>query len=185
MSDASIGSVGPRLLNDDGSVYPSARNIPSVSTGVGHALFKTVWPNNPWSRAYKNGADDAVRRNAGWLSGAAVMVSAAAWDSVAGFDEDYFLNFEDIDLGYRLGLAGFKNVYVPGASVVHSGAHSTRKHAEMAERAMHVSAVRFMRKRYAGFWNSPVRWAVVLGLKVRGGLLVRQIRKRAPAKETD
>lgn len=172
-----IGAVGPALINEDGSVYPSARNIPAVSTGIGHALFGKVWPSNPWSRAYKNAADHSKERDAGWLSGAAVMVKASVWDAIGGFDEDYFLNFEDIDLGYRIGLAGYRNVYAPSLRVAHSGAHSTEKHAEVAERAMHESAVRFMRKRYSGFFASPIRWMSVVGLRIRGGLKVAAIRR--------
>lgn len=177
MSSELIGSVGPALLNEDGSVYPSARNIPSISTGVGHALFGRVWPANPWSKAYKNALDNSQEREAGWLSGAAVMVRGSVWQDISGFDEDYFLNFEDIDLGYRIGLAGYHNVYVPAKRVRHTGAHSTDKHAELAERAMHDSAVRFMRKRYAGFFASPIRWFSVLGLRVRGALKVAALRR--------
>lgn len=172
-----IGSVGPALLTEDGSVYPSARNVPSISTGVGHALFGKVWPANPWSQAYKNTVDSSREREAGWLSGAAVMVKSSVWQEIGGFDEDYFLNFEDIDLGYRIGLAGYLNVYVPAVRVRHTGAHSTDKHAELAERAMHDSAVRFMRKRYAGFLASPIRWLSVLGLRVRGALKVAALRR--------
>lgn len=175
--EPSIGSVGPKLLNDDGTVYPSAREIPSVGNGIGHGIFGAVWPNNPWTRRYKSSAGYDSVRDAGWLSGAAVMVKTSVWDAIAGFDETYFLNFEDIDLGFRIGKAGYRNVFVPTTSVVHVGGHSLKKNAEAAERAMHESAVRFMRKRYAGFWNTPIRWAVILGLRVRGALTLRSIRR--------
>ena len=177
MQDQLTGSVGPALLNEDGSVYPSARNIPSISTGVGHALFGKVWPANPWSKAYKNALNNSREREAGWLSGAAVMVKSSVWQDIGGFDEDYFLNFEDIDLGYRIGLAGYRNVYVPSVRVKHSGAHSTDKHEVVAERAMHDGAIRFMRKRYSGFIASPIRWLSVLGLRVRGALKVAALRR--------
>jgi N-acetylglucosaminyl-diphospho-decaprenol L-rhamnosyltransferase len=176
-SSPSIGAVGPALLNEDVSIYPSARAIPSVATGIGHGLFVSIWPNNPWTRAYKSTAKNDEQRDAGWLSGAAVMVKASIWDELGGFDEGYFLNFEDIDLGFRIGQAGYTNVYVPTTRVVHSGGHSLKKHAEASERAMHESAQRFMRKRYAGVLNSPIRWAVLLGLRIRGALTLRSIRK--------
>lgn len=168
--DARAGSIGPRTLNEDGSTYPSARNIPSVGTGVGHALFGRVWPSNPWSRAYKNASDYDERRVAGWLSGAAVMVKGSVNDEIGGWDEGYFLHFEDIDLGYRIGLAGYANVFEPAVKVVHSGGHSLKKHSAMAERAMTASAIRFMKKRYSGALRAPLRWAIVAGLRVRGAL---------------
>ncbi len=171
--DARAGSIGPRTLNEDGSTYPSARNIPSVGTGVGHALFGRVWPSNPWSRAYKNASDYDERRVAGWLSGAAVMVKGSVNDEIGGWDEGYFLHFEDIDLGYRIGLAGYANVFEPAVTVVHSGGHSLKKHSAMAERAMTASAIRFMKKRYSGVLRAPLRWAIVAGLRVRGALKTR------------
>ncbi len=171
--DPVAGSIGPRTLDDDGAVYPSARDIPSVGTGVGHALFGRVWPGNPWSRAYKHAADYDRRRSAGWLSGAAVMVKSEVYDAVDGWDEAYFLHFEDIDLGYRIGLAGRANVFDPAVTVVHSGGHSLKKHSAMAERAMTESGIRFMSKRYSGVWRAPLRWAIVAGLHLRGALKAR------------
>ena len=172
LGDASAGSIGPRLLNEDGSTYPSARNIPSIGTGAGHALFGNVWRGNPWSRAYQNASDYEHRRAAGSLSGAAVMVKRPVYEQIGGWDEAYFMHFEDIDLGYRIGLAGYTNIYEPLVSVEHSGAHSTRKHAVVVERAMTQSAIRFMGKRYAGARNAPLRWATTLGLRLRGALKV-------------
>ncbi len=168
-----IGSIGPRQLREDGTVYPSARNIPSFGTGVGHAIFGRVWPRNPWSRAYTAAANYDSPRPAGSLSGAAVMVSAEAYREIGGWDEAYFLHFEDIDLGWRLGQAGYENRYEPAVSLIHTGAHSTRKHAAAVERAMTRSAIRFMRKRYPGFWQAPLRWVIVAGLRVRGWIKLR------------
>ena len=167
------GSVGPRLLNDDGTVYPSARAIPSIGTGVGHALFSKLWPRNPWTRAYQRSADYGKSRSAGSLSGAAVMVKESVYREIGGWDEAYFMHFEDIDLGWRIGNAGYENIYDPSVALQHSGAHSTKKHAALVERAMTNSAIRFMRKRYAGFWRAPLRWAITLGLQIRGWLKVR------------
>lgn len=172
------GSVGPRLLNENGTTYPSARNIPSIGTGIGHALFSKVWPSNPWTRKYQNASDYERRRSAGSLSGAAVMVKSSVFDLIGGWDEEYFMHFEDIDLGWRIGNAGYENIYEPTIAVEHSGAHSTKKHAVLVERAMTRSAIRFMRKRYAGFLNTPLRWGIILGLQLRGLIKVRAAQRR-------
>lgn len=179
LSSDSTGSVGPALLELDGSIYPSARPIPSISTGIGHAIFVKIWPSNPWTKKYKQSVGHDSERESGWLSGAAVMVKAKVWSEIGGFDEGYFLNFEDIDLGFRIGKAGYLNVYCPQTKVVHSGGHSLSKHEAVSEQAMHQSAVRFMRKRYAGFWNTPVRWAVVLGLKLRGAITLLALKRNS------
>lgn len=175
--DPALGSIGPRLLNEDGSTYPSARNIPSIGTGTGHALFSGIWPRNPWSRAYQNADNYETRRASGSLSGAAVMLKSSVFDIIGGWDEAYFMHFEDIDLGWRIGRAGYSNIYEPSVAVEHLGAHSTKKHAVVVEQAMTKSAVRFMSQRYSGWWNAPLRWAIISGIKFRGALRVRSIRR--------
>jgi N-acetylglucosaminyl-diphospho-decaprenol L-rhamnosyltransferase len=168
-SDPSIASVGPRILSSDGDVYPSARAVPSLRSGVGHALFANLWPNNPWTRGYRRetGAAELSRRDAGWLSGACLMVRRSVFDALRGFDDSYFMYFEDVDLGYRIGKLGFRNVYEPSASVVHTGAHSTRTESARMIQAHHDSAQKFLFKKYPGPLLWPVRATLQAGLAVR------------------
>ncbi|TFD44224.1 glycosyltransferase family 2 protein [Cryobacterium sp. TMT2-10] len=172
--DARVGSVGPRVLNSDGSTYPSGRELPSLRTGIGHALFARTWPNNPWTRAYRDdGEGGETRRTVGWLSGSCLLVRRTAFEELSGFDEGFFMYFEDVDLGYRLGKAGWKNVYTPEASVVHTGAHSTSTESGKMVRAHHDSAYRYLEKKYSAPYLAPVRWALKLGLAVRARVLAR------------
>jgi N-acetylglucosaminyl-diphospho-decaprenol L-rhamnosyltransferase len=175
--DPRVGSVGPRVLNADGSTYPSGRQLPSLRTGVGHALFARIWPDNPWTRAYRAGNDGGdTRRSVGWLSGSCLLVRRTAFQEVNGFDEGFFMYFEDVDLGYRLGKAGWKNVYTPSATVVHTGAHSTSTESTKMLRAHHDSAYRYLEKKYSGPLFAPVRWILKAGLSMRVWFLARSQR---------
>jgi N-acetylglucosaminyl-diphospho-decaprenol L-rhamnosyltransferase len=178
-ADPGIGAVGPAILTPEGDVYPSARKVPSLRTGIGHALFANIWIGNPWTRAYRE-ESRPERRDAGWLSGACVLVRRSAFEQLGGFDDRYFMYFEDVDLGYRLGRAGYRNVYEPAAVVEHSGAHSTATDAESARMiaAHHRSARRFVRRKYAGWWLWPVRVALDTGLMVRSAILGRRAASR-------
>jgi N-acetylglucosaminyl-diphospho-decaprenol L-rhamnosyltransferase len=170
-----VGAVGPAILNDDGSVYPSARSVPSLRTGVGHALFANIWIGNPWTRAYRRDTEtDPVARDAGWLSGACVLVRRSAFAEVGGFDDAYFMYFEDVDLGYRLGKAGYLNRYEPAAAVSHSGAHSTTGESARMIAAHHESARRFLNRKYAGWYLWPIRVTLTIGLSVRSAVLRRR-----------
>jgi len=175
-SDVTIAAVGPRILSSDGEVYPSARAIPSLRSGVGHALFANVWPANPWTRRYHRESTTVVRRDAGWLSGAFLMVRRSVLDQLHGFDESFFMYFEDVDLGYRIGRLGLRSVYVPSASVVHTGAHSTHTESSRMIRAHHDSAKRFLFKKYRGPFLWPVRVALALGLEARARIAERHTR---------
>lgn len=163
-----IGAVGPAIVEPDGTVYPSARRVPSLRTGLGHALFANIWPSNPWTAAYHSDREGSAAHDTGWLSGACLLVRLDAYRAVGGFDERYFMYFEDVDLGYRLGRAGFRNVYEPAARVVHVGAHSTRSESDTMRRAHHTSAYRFLASKYRGWYLWPLRVALRVALGIRG-----------------
>jgi N-acetylglucosaminyl-diphospho-decaprenol L-rhamnosyltransferase len=166
-ADDRIAAVGPALINSDGTVYPSARAIPSVGHGIGHALFANVWPGNPWTRNYHRTASGAQPGPTGWLSGACLVVRREVFDEVGGFDESYFMYNEDVDLGYRISRSGYLNVYAPDAEALHAGAHSTAADPAPMISAHHRSARRFLAKRYPGIRYIPLRAIVGVGLRLR------------------
>jgi N-acetylglucosaminyl-diphospho-decaprenol L-rhamnosyltransferase len=136
--------------------------------GIGHALLSKTWVNNPWTNKYKQeNQSGIIQRNAGWLSGACLLVRRSAFEQINGFSRDYFMYFEDVDLGFRLGRHGFRNVYAPSAVVVHVGAHSTENEPAAMIAAHHESAERFLMNRYSGPWLAPLRLAIGIGLKTR------------------
>ena len=170
------GALGPVLLNTDGTVYPSARALPSLTQGLGHALFAHLWPGNPWTRAYQRRQEsaEAVEREAGWLSGACLLLRREAFESVGGFDPGYFMFFEDVDLGDRLGRAGWRNVYVPSARVTHVGGTSWRDRPARMITAHHASARRYLHRRYHRWFQWPLRVGISVGLALREAVELRR-----------
>ncbi len=176
-ADERIALVGPRIVDENNVVYPSARAIPSLRLGVGHALFANLWPTNPWSGAYHNDRSETLETRAtGWLSGAFFLARRSAFEELGGFDESYFMYFEDVDLGYRLGKAGWLCVYEPEARVVHTGAHSTSSDSGTMAREHHISARKFLSRKYSGWTLWPLRIALRAGLSLR--LAIVQSRSR-------
>ncbi len=167
------GMFGPLIREPSGEVYPSARLLPSIGRGLGHAVFGAVWKSNPWTRAYRQ-EQAPVERAAGWLSGSCFLMRREVFDAVGGFDERYFMYFEDVDLGERVGKAGFQNVYVPEAEVVHIGGHSTARSSDRMLREHHLSAYRYMADRHPGVLWAPFRVALRVGLGLRVRLLTRR-----------
>ena len=161
------GAFGPLIRERSGDVYPSARLVPSLGRGIGHAVFGLVWASNPWTRAYKQSSSSVAEREAGWLSGSCLLLRRAAFDSVDGFDPRYFMYFEDVDLGDRIGRAGWQNVYVPSAEVVHIQGHSTARASERMLAVHHESAYRYIADRHQGLKWAPVRAGVRAGLALR------------------
>ncbi|MBP2474597.1 N-acetylglucosaminyl-diphospho-decaprenol L-rhamnosyltransferase [Crossiella equi] len=170
------GSFGPLIREPGGEVYPSARLVPSLGRGLGHALLGKVWAGNPWTRAYRQEDRAVGERPAGWLSGSCLLLRREAFDAIGGFDPRYFMFFEDVDLGDRFGRAGWLNVYVPSAEVMHIGGVSTAKVKPKMLAAHHKSAYKFLADRNPGPWNAPLRAAIKLGLALRLKLETRGAR---------
>ncbi|MDT7568529.1 MAG: N-acetylglucosaminyl-diphospho-decaprenol L-rhamnosyltransferase [Pseudonocardiales bacterium] len=171
------GALGPLIRDPAGAVYPSARMLPSLGRGAGHAVFGTVWPANPWTQAYRQSEACVEERDAEWLSGSCLLLRRAAFDSVGGFDSRYFMYFEDVDLGERLTKAGWRNRYVPSAQVVHTGGHATTANSDISARMLaehHRSAYRYLADHYPGPGWAPVRLALRAGLGTRSALAVRK-----------
>lgn len=173
------GALGPRIREPDDSIYPSARSLPSIRTGIGHALFSGVWPSNPWTRRYqqRDVSTSDTPEAVGWLSGAFMLLRREAFESVSGFDPDFFMYFEDVDLGRRLAAAGWTNVFVPAAGVVHIGGESTARSADVMIRAHHESARLYVAKTHPGAVWAPVTAAIGLGLRARSWLAMRSGRR--------
>lgn len=174
------GALGPAVLNVDGTVYPSARELPSLKQGVGHALLARTWPGNPWTRAYqaRQESTGAGERTAGWLSGSCLLLRREAFASVGGFDEHFFMFFEDVDLGERLGRAGWSNVHVPAAVVTHVGGTSWRERPATMVRAHHRSAALYLSRRYDRWYHAPLRVAIRVGLALRQAVELRSSHRR-------
>lgn len=175
------GAFGPLIRDPDGTVYPSARQIPRIRFGIGHALLGTVWRSNPWTRAYQQAQTEVVERDAGWLSGACLLVRRAAFDAVGGFDDRYFMYMEDVDFGDRLAHAGWRNVYVPTARITHAKGHAAGRVPELMLPAHHESAYRFFADRHPGPRALPLRWAIKGGLAGRSRIAVLAARRRRGA----
>ncbi len=171
------GALGPLIRQPDETVYPSARLLPALGRGIGHALFGQVWPRNPWTTIYRQSDTALGERTAEWLSGSCLLLRRAAFESVGGFDSRYFMYLEDVDLGDRLVHAGWLNVYVPTAEVTHLGGHSTSRVSELMLAEHHRSMYRYLADRHPGPLRAPLRLALRAGLAGRSQLVRRSARR--------
>jgi N-acetylglucosaminyl-diphospho-decaprenol L-rhamnosyltransferase len=149
--EARLGAVGPQLRNPDGTVYPSARTMPSIPVAIGHALVSLWKPDNRFTARYRQlDADPAVPRLVDWVSGAAIWLRRTALDDVGGWDERYFMYLEDADLCWRLRRAGWDVAYEPSAVVDHEQGVITARRPYRMLLEHHRSAWRFATVRLTG-----------------------------------
>lgn len=165
------GAIGPLILNVDGTPYPSARRLPRLFMGTAHAVLANVWPRNPLTKAYKGQTDEEHVTE--WLSGACLLLRREAVADVKGFDPSYFMFFEDVDLGRRLGQHGWQSVFAPSAVVIHDQGRSWRDTPAPMLRAHHASAAQYLSSAYPRWWQAPLRGAIRGGLKARAAWQTR------------
>jgi N-acetylglucosaminyl-diphospho-decaprenol L-rhamnosyltransferase len=138
----SWGLVGPTILTEASTPYPSMRRFPSVVDAVGHATLGRVWPRNPFTRRYREqGA--APDGTADWVSGSCFLVRRGLFEQLGGFDERYFMFAEDMDLCWRAHRAGAEVGTAPDAVVTHAEGVSRRVAPYRMQVAHHRSALRF------------------------------------------
>ncbi len=88
-----------------------------------------------WRKGYGRiqNSQDLISREIFSPCAAAAMYRRSVLEKVGGFDEDYFCYVEDVDLGFRIRLAGYKAIYVPDAVVYHVGSATTgSQHSDFA-----------------------------------------------------
>ncbi len=136
------GIVGPTILTEAATPYPSMRRFPSVADAVGHATLGRVWPRNPFTRRYREqGA--AADGTADWVSGSCFIVRRTLFEQLGGFDERYFMFAEDMDLCWRARRAGVEVGTAADAVVTHAEGVSRRVAPYRMQVAHHRSALRF------------------------------------------
>ena len=169
------GIVGPRVLNEDGTVQASARRFPGFSTlFAGRSTWLTRrFPGN-WLSAWNLPAQEADAAVAvDWLAGSCLMMRRSVFDALHGFDESFFLYWEDADFCRRAAAHGWDRIYLPTASVRHRGGRSAASNPAPAIRAFHASAFRLYDK-HAGRLGRAISPIARLALWLRGEWFARK-----------
>ena len=169
------GATAVLLLNNDAIVMPDAlqelarRLHGSPTLGVITAkIFLTEQPNHLWAVGGRFTGRRVVEIGAGerdvgaydttsldFAYGCALLVRAEAFREIGGFDERFFLYYEDIDLCLRARAAGWEIAMAPAARVFHEGSKSTR--GEPAAKVYHHarSRVLFFSRHVRGMGRIP------------------------------
>jgi hypothetical protein len=156
LRDAIIGIAGPRLMNMDGTVQPSARRFPNLFALVVRALHLDYFFRKSSSLQEYLMVDTTINRVTAvdWLAGSVMMLRKTALDQVGLMDERFVMYFEDVDLCYRMWEGGWKVCLVPEARAYHAAISESRNNLISRAGLRHIaSAIKFFLK-YKGHTNA-------------------------------
>jgi GT2 family glycosyltransferase len=119
-----LGALAVKLIDGTGEFLPeSKRGIPTLKA----SLYKILGSSNTKGTYYANHIESNGIDEIDILVGAFMLMKTAVYKKVGGFDEDYFMYGEDIDLSYKLLKENLKNYYLGTTKVIHFKGESTRK----------------------------------------------------------
>ena len=123
-----VGLGGGELLTADGLRQVSARRFPSLVdeffklSGLASRFFK-----HPFFKRFMRGAaDPTLSCEVDWLTGAFVFIPSVLFKNLGGFDERFFMYFEEVDLCKRIRKAGLAIGYWPQVKCMHLGGASAK-----------------------------------------------------------
>lgn len=147
-----VAATGVRMVDGAGHfLQESKRGFPSPWVSFCKLSGLTgLFPRSKFFAAYYQGQlKEELNNPVEVLSGAFMMIQKKALDKTGGFDEQFFMYAEDIDLSYRLQKAGYQNVYLASVSIVHFKGESTKKNAVYVE-LFYKAMVQFVKKHFRG-----------------------------------
>jgi hypothetical protein len=172
------GLIGATLLNSDRTLQTSCiQTFPTILNQLLDAEWlRRRWPRSSlWGMAplYEPGSTGAIHEVEA-ISGACVMTKRSTFGRVGGFSEDYFMYVEDVDLSDRIRKAGYRNYFVPAATVVHHGGNSSQQAASTFAAVMTPEAIsRFLRKTRGRTYS--VAYRVMMSLAAIGRLALLRL----------
>jgi N-acetylglucosaminyl-diphospho-decaprenol L-rhamnosyltransferase len=148
------GIAGGSFEHLDGRLWPIAFRFPTICSELSHGLQMGIVSRllQRWTVARPM---TQLTQPTDWICGAAMMIRPAAFDRIGGFDENYFLYFEETDFCNRARQAGYSTWYVPESRVMHIMGQSTK-----------VTDEKITLQRFPAYWFESRRryFAVTFGV---------------------
>ena len=147
-----------------GQLVDSRGNIQKWSAGVETGIWD-IAKNNLGYPASRSVWESLHPRKADWVSGAALFIKREVFDILKGFDENFFLYFEDMDICLRARQKGYKILYNPVLKVKHWGG-SSFENRDRQKKEFYKSQDYYFRKhrgRFQEWLLKFLRWIILKG----------------------
>ncbi len=188
--DAKTGAIAPRLQFPDGRLQKTCRRFPTHMDVIYNVFgLSALYPESRRFNGWKMGDfDHQSAQKVEQPAGAALLVRGDLLKALNGFDENFPMFFNDVDLCKRIKDAGYTIWYLPDYVIQHLGGASVKQVKMKMTISSHVSFFRYFEKHFTRMYQQPLNFIVgiLLYLSLIPRLLILLIFKgqRTASRET-
>lgn len=168
-----MAALGVRMIDGSGKfLKESKRAFPGPLTSFYKLSgLSALFPKSRiFARYYLGNLSEKKSHEVDVLAGAFIMLPATLLKKVSGFDEDFFMYGEDIDLSFRIQQAGFSNYYFADTTIIHFKGESTRKESLNYVKLFYKAMSIFVDKHYKSSKGNVFNLLIKIGILLRGGI---------------
>lgn len=146
-ADASIGAIGINMLNANKEILPASGDFPSIRN-----MF---WMKKIQNNSLQSSRSATESYDVDWVTGSFMLIPHKVYAEINGFDEDYFLYVEDVDLCRRIANKNYRRVFMPQYNYIHFVGFSTAKNPLLV-RGYEI----YIGKHFSGFYKVLISFAL-------------------------
>ena len=160
--DEKIGVVAPQLQFPEGGLQKTCRRFPTHMDVIYNVFgLSSLFPNSPRFNGWKMGDfDHRTRQEVDQPAGAALLVRGELFRSLNGFDENFPMFFNDVDLCKRIKGEGYTIWYLPQYAIQHLGGASVKQVRMKMTVSSHISFFRYFEKHFTKMYQQPLNFIV-------------------------
>jgi len=165
-----VGIAGCKVLNPDGTLQLACRRSfprPWVSFTKVSGLSRMFPKSRVFAQYNLTYLDENESNEVDAISGSFMMLKKEVYEKVGGFDKDFFMYGEDLDLCYRIQQAGYKVFYVSSTEIIHYKGESTKRSTIDETKVFYGAMQLFVRKHLSS--------SILVGLILQFAIFVRKL----------
>ena len=139
LKDDSVGIIGTKLVEESGKAQKwragfEITPLGILATNLGFSKSKKIWSSEQMMKV-------------DWVSGCSFAITKKLYEQLGGFDERFYMYFEDVDLGKRVCKIGKKVLFLPQIKVLHFGGKSF-SHKSAQKKHYYASQRKYLEKHF-------------------------------------
>ena len=171
--NSDVGGLGVRMIDGKGCFLPeSKRGLPTPKAAFYKmsGLAALFTKSREFGRYHMKYLSEWETNEVDVLAGAFMMLRNDVLAEIGLLDEQFFMYGEDIDLSYRITLAGYKNIYFPETTIIHYKGESTKKKSVNYVKVFYNAMVLFAQKHYSAQRAGRFAFWIHLAIYLRAAL---------------